>query len=47
MMKGRAISYASDLSSLMMEDAKFEFSLYSLPNVAAISYLRSLISNVK
>jgi hypothetical protein len=47
MMKGRVISYASDLFWLMMEDAKFVFSQYSSPDVAAISYLRSLISNVK
>jgi hypothetical protein len=47
MMKGRVISYASDLFWLMMEDAKFVFSLYSSPDVAAIAYLRSLILNVK
>jgi hypothetical protein len=47
MMKGRVISYAGDLSLLTMVDAKFVFSQYSSPDVAAISYLRSLISNVK
>jgi hypothetical protein len=47
MMKGRVISYAGDLSLWTMEDAKFVFSLYFSLDVTAVSYLRSLISNVK
>jgi hypothetical protein len=47
MMKERVISYASDLSLLTMVVAKFVFSLYFSLGVAAIAYLRSLISNVK
>ena len=47
-MKVHVISYASDFSLLMMEVLKFGFCRYFLLiNVAAISYPRNLILNVK